>query len=334
MSLEGLLKGDLNGTRKVEVEDPSAPPGAADDGDLSGVQGEDRAAEAGINWDRFDVDAGTRAAIEEILRADANAAEDKKTDGSGAKTDTRDRPEGVREDQRTIKMLAEDLDVEGSTLYEELMVPLHDGTGRHISLEKLRAGYMGTEADQVSLARQEHDQRIAAFEVDKSEHETRVVRDRSEVSAMLKLLQQHLPPAVIQKARHAAQAQLATAAQDMLERFPAWRDHKAMQGWQEQAYECLKPDGFTRQDIASITDVRLCSFLDRMIKLNDWAAKVRNPKPVSKRPSKASRDKSRGSAGPRNQKADLIAKAKAPGARSEDKLAGIMALLAGNAPPE
>ena len=71
-----------------------------------------------------------------------------------------------------------------------------------------------------------------------------------------------------------------------------------------------------------------------MIKLNDWAAKVRNPKPVSKRPSKASRDKSRGSAGPRNQKADLIAKAKAPGARSEDKLAGIMALLAGNAPPE
>ncbi len=344
MSLEGLLKGRLNGEARTKVEDPSAPSGEAGDSDLPGVQDEDRAAESGIDWSRFDVDAETRAGIEEILRADPNAAKDQDADkGRGEAEeeggavghrgrDERERPPGVSEDQRTIKMLAEDLDVEGSTLYEELMVPLHDGTGRHISLEKLRAGYLGTDADQVSLARQEHDQRIAAFEVDKSEHETRVVRDRHEVSTMLKLLQQHLPPAVVEKARHAAQSQLATAAQDMLERFPAWRDPKVMEGWQARVYECLKPDGFTRADVAAITDVRLCSYLDRMVKLNDWAAKVRNPEPVSKRPSKASRDKSRGSAGPRNRKADLIARAKAPGARSEDKLAGIVALLAGDPP--
>ncbi len=331
MSLEGLLRGDLNGTRSTQVKDSAAPSGDADNGDLPGVPVEDTASEVGIDWGRFDVDPETRAGIEEILRGNQDVAEDQEGT-EGRIEDTRERPAGVGKDQRTVKMLAEDLDIDAGELYEGLMVPLGDGTGRHISLEKLRAGYMGTDADQVSKARHEHEQRLAAFEVDKSEHETRTVRDRQEVSSMLKLLHQHLPPQVVEKARLTAQRQLATAAQDMLERFPAWRDHKAMQGWQAQAYECLKLDGFTRNDVAAITDVRLCSFLDRMIKLNDWAAKVRNPKPASKRPSKASRDKSRGSPGPRDRHAEVISKAKAPGARPEDKIAGVMALLAKNTP--
>lgn len=368
MTLEGLLKGgaDLRERRaehvdKVEgvkdyedqLNDQANGGGrvrSRDNGaDLSELQSKDRAAE-----DTDDIlaglDANTRTEVEALLKSLKDTPQDKDGAGSGEGSgeerseadrsrgrhqgeDRRERPLGVSKDQRTVKMIAEDLDVDPAMFYEEMMVPLGDGTGRHVSLEKLRSGYLGTDADQVHKDRTEHEQRLAAFEVDKSEHETRTVRDRLEVSAMLKLLKDHLPEKAVTAARLASQRQLAEAAQTMLERFPAFRDPKVAAAWQRQAFGVLKLHGFSRSDAAAITDHRLCSFIDEHIKLRDFAAKVRNPETVQRRPRKAGREISRREPGKGTARQERLAAAKAPGATREQKTDAIVDLIYGDARP-
>lgn len=320
--------------------------------DLPELQSKDSAAEDDILGG---LDPATRSEVEALLKSlkgtsedengtgrrgeheEAEGAAKRETDGHRGRhqgEDRRERPLGVGKDQRTVKMIAEDLDVDPAMFYEEMMVPLGDGTGRHVSLEKLRSGYLGTDADQVHKDRTEHEQRLAAFEVDKSEHETRTVRDRLEVSSMLKLLQDHLPEKAVTAARLASQRQLAEAAMTMLERFPAWRDPKVAAAWQRKAFvECLKPHGFSRADAQAITDHRLCGLIDEYLKLRDFAAKVRNPETVQRRPKKAGREISRSSPGKGTAAQQRLAAAKAPGASREAKTDAIVDLIYGDARP-
>ncbi len=303
--------------------------GGDDDADLPELSGKDPPASDLAS--RLDgLSAEEKAEFEAILKSLGSDADDgpkaKRSRGLPEKDD-RLRPPGVSKDQRTLKMIAEDLDVDPATFYEDMMIPLGDGTDRHVSLEKLRSGYLGTDADQVHKDRVEHEQRLAAFEVDKSEHESRMVRDRQEVSGMMKLLQQHLPPNAIKAAQLASQKQLAQSAADMLERFPAWRDPKVAGAWQNKAAACLKRFGFSKADAQAITDPRLCQLLDHHMKLHDWAAKVRNPQTVPKRPASAARNQSRSESPKGSKRNEILAAAKAPGASREAKTAGIVALL-------
>ena len=222
-------------------------------------------------------------------------------------------------------MVAEDVDIDTNDLYG-MMVPLNDGTGRYVSVEALKEGYIGTDADTLSKGRAELSQQHAAFEVQKTEHEQAVVRGRKEISDMMGLLRQHLPPAAIEGARAEAQRRMAEAAADILERFPAWRDPKVAAAWQGQASKVLAKYGFSRAEATAISDARLLALVDMHVKLLDFAEKVKNPRTVQKRPRKSDvRSQRKGV--PVSKAAAAVEHAKRPGASREDKIKGVMALL-------
>lgn len=331
-NLSDLMKGDLpHEQRQKEV----GAGGTDGDDSVHGMSGDNLDNQSGRQENGGDRGSDDiRDLAERLLDASEKARSDQgnaaeKGDRLSSTTDDRERPAGLTKDQRTLAMVAEDVDIDTNDLYG-MMVPLNDGTGRYVSVEALKEGYIGTDADTLSKGRAELSQQHAAFEVQKTEHEQAVVRGRKEISDMMGLLRQHLPPAAIEGARAEAQRRMAEAAADILERFPAWRDPKVAAAWQGQASKVLAKYGFSRAEATAISDARLLALVDMHVKLLDFADKVKNPKTVQKRPRKSDvRPQRKGV--PVEKVAAAVDRAKAPGASREDKIKGVMALL-GNFP--
>ena len=208
-------------------------------------------------------------------------------------------------------------------LYKSLVVPLNDGTGRSVSVEELKAGYLGSDEDSLAAGRHKLQEEQAVFEKDRQERSNEIVRKRRELDIAVELLGELTPKPVLEALTTQVRDTVAREAQQLLEHMPQFRDRTVFQGWMSEAGPMLGEYGFSAAEVANMADHRLFRFVNDFMGLKKRIDGIENapadpPKvPKSPKPRKArSADKTRA----------LVDKAKAT--RSpQDQVAAVGALI-------
>ena len=198
----------------------------------------------------------------ELLLADDADDDDDDDRESGNKRPDATRREAKQKLPKGLHELAEAAGIDAEKLYG-LEVPL-GGDAAPITLGKLKDAYQQTGA--LEAERTELDDR-------RTEFENEMIRSRQELTEIIKLLPQ-VPPALLQKAQAAHQAQVETMRRDMLTYKPEWADDSKYQAAKADILEAVKDYGYTRGDLDLVIDARLTKLLHDFAGLKKRVAKA------------------------------------------------------------
>ena len=233
---------------------------------------------------------------------------------------------GKEKDSYTLKEAADALQIPTDALYK-MAIPLNDGSGRHLSVEDLKAGYLAGDAGQLDGERHELNRQKAVFEGRQIEHENATIRAKQELATMVGLLEENVPEAVLTHTRALAQQFNRREANALLEIMPQFRDEKARADFQNRSANTLADYGFSTAEALAIADHRVYKVLDDFMRLRARVAELENVEGDRITPPKTVKRRRQPDVSTNRHAVD---RASQPGATREDKVAGVAALI-GNA---
>ncbi len=233
-----------------------------------------------------------------------------------------DGSESREEGKRTLKETADSLKTSAKSLYE-MEVPLNDGSGRYLSVEDLKAGYLAGEAGTLDAERHEFNRDKALHEAERIEHENRVLASTRELQGILALVTKALPPDQLRAYRQQAMDRAAVEAQRLQEAMPQFRDRNVYQGWMKDATGLLSGYGFSIPEATNIADHRIYKLLDDHMRLKARVAALETIPPNEAKPPKVVR---RQAPGRSDGKAAKVEKARQTRDRG-DQVTAVKALI-------
>ncbi len=253
---------------------------------------------------------------------DAASNAEEATEERGTEAEDAGSDEGER--RPTLKETADRLKTSAKSLYE-MEIPLNDGSGRYMSVEDLKAGYLAGEAGTLDAERHEFAREKAQHEAVRIEQENRVIQSTRELQQVLTMMTGALPAQQLEQLRGMAQEQQASERRKLVEMMPQFRDQTVYQGWLGKAEGLMKRYGFSEAEARNISDHRIYKMLDDFLRVDarlselDRLAKGEPPPPrvVKRRTGK-----------PAAKKAQAIDRAKQTGRRA-DQVTAVAALLDG-----
>lgn len=247
------------------------------------------------------------------------ASEAASAEGEGEGGDGREPRE---EGKRTLKETADSLKTSAKSLYE-MEVPLNDGSGRYLSVEDLKAGYLAGEAGTLDAERHEFNRDKALHEQERIEHENRILASTRELQGIMALVTQALPADQLRAYRQQAMDRAAVEAQRLQEAMPQFRDRNVYQGWLKDAQGLLTGYGFSVPETTNIADHRIYKLLDDHMRLKARVAALETIPPNEAKPPKTIR---RQAPGRGSGKAAKVEKAKQTRDRG-DQVTAVRALI-------
>lgn len=223
----------------------------------------------------------------------------------------------------TLRDVARRLKIPVKELYKVLTIPLSDGTGRRVSVEELKAAYVGSDEDRLAADRHALAEDKAVHEKSRQDREAKLVRDRRELDTAIQLLGDLTPAPVLEALGSQVRETAAREAQHLLDSMPQFRDRTVFQAFMGDAHKTLAEYGFSQAEVQNMSDHRIFRFLDAHMRLAQRISEIENLPEQPREPPKTPRRRSR--AGPDKAKA-LAAKAKQTG-HEKDKVAAIGALI-------
>ena len=205
-------------------------------------------------------------------------------------------------------------------------VPLNDGTGRYLSVEDLKAGYLAGEAGSLDAEKHAFARDKALHEQERIEHENKILRSSRELQDVMALVTDLVPSDRLAAYQKAASDRAVVEAQRLVEAMPQFRDPTVYAGWMKDATGLLGSYGFTQAEANNIADHRIYKMLDDFKRLR---ARVKELEAIPDDIPRPPRAKTRRGAPSRSGVSAAVERAKQTGAKADQVTAARMLIERG-----